>query len=128
VGCFARRRSRTPAGVKVNSIDDVGLALVPFAHGYATTLFATGLFGASLFGAVILLISTSLAICEAMGWEHGLNRRYSEAPAFYGIFTAILVIGAHVNPSWLNVVSRGSAGVLTLLSVYLPPSPIFARR
>jgi len=29
-----------------------------------------------------------------MGWEHGLNKGYSEAPAFYGIFTFILVVGA----------------------------------
>ncbi|HEY3352960.1 MAG TPA: Nramp family divalent metal transporter [Polyangia bacterium] len=155
-------------GIKVTTIDDVGLALVPFAKGYATTLFATGLFGASLFGAVILPISTSFAICEAMGWEHGLNKRYSEAPAFYGIFTAILVVGAvivlvpgapllfimrlsqvaqglvlpiflfflirlgsnerlmghHANPRWLNVVSWGSAVVLTGLSAYLLVSPL----
>jgi NRAMP (natural resistance-associated macrophage protein)-like metal ion transporter len=82
------------AKVDVKSIDEVGQALVPFARGYASVLFATGLFGASVFGAVILPISTSFTICEAMGWEHGLNRRYSEAPAFYGIFTFILVVGA----------------------------------
>ena len=84
------------AKVKVGTIDDVGLALVPFAKGYASLLFAVGLFGASLFGAVILPISTSFTICEAMGWEHGLNKRWSEAPAFYGIFTFILVIGAAI--------------------------------
>jgi NRAMP (natural resistance-associated macrophage protein)-like metal ion transporter len=84
------------AQVKVTTIDDVGLALVPFAKGHASLLFAVGLFGASLFGAVILPISTSFTICEAMGWEHGLNKRWSEAPAFYGIFTFILVIGAAI--------------------------------
>jgi NRAMP (natural resistance-associated macrophage protein)-like metal ion transporter len=84
------------AGVTVDSIDDVGLALVPFAKGHASLLFAVGLFGASLFGAMILPVSTAFTICEAMGWEHGLNKRWSEAPAFYGIFTLILVIGAGV--------------------------------
>ena len=84
------------AKVKVTTIDDVGLALVPFAKGHASLLFAVGLFGASLFGAVILPISTSFTICEAMGWEHGLNKRWAEAPAFYGIFTFILVIGAAI--------------------------------
>lgn len=84
------------AKVKVTTIDEVGLALVPFAKGHASLLFATGLFGASVFGAMILPVSTSFAICEAMGWEHGLNKRWSEAPAFYGIFTLILVVGGGI--------------------------------
>jgi Mn2+/Fe2+ NRAMP family transporter len=84
------------AKVKVTSIDEVGLALVPFAKGHASLLFATGLFGASVFGAMILPVSTSFAICEAMGWEHGLSKRWSEAPAFYGIFTLILVVGGGI--------------------------------
>jgi len=80
--------------VDVKTIEDVGLALVPFAKGHASLLFGVGLFSASLFGAAILPISTSFAVCEAMGWEHGLNKRYAEAPAFYGTFTLILVVGA----------------------------------
>jgi NRAMP (natural resistance-associated macrophage protein)-like metal ion transporter len=84
------------AGVKVETIDEVGLALVPFAKGHASLLFAIGLFGASLFGAAILPLSTSFTICEAMGWEHGISKRYSEAPAFYATFTAIMVLGALV--------------------------------
>ncbi len=84
------------AGVKVETIDDVGLALVPIAKGHASLLFAAGLFGASLFGAAILPLSTSFTICEAMGWEHGINRRYGEAPAFYVTFTMILAVGAAV--------------------------------
>jgi len=84
------------AKIKVTSIEEVGLALVPFAKGHASLLFATGLFGASLLGAMILPVSTSLAICEAMGWEHGLSKRWSEAPAFYGIFTLILVVGGGI--------------------------------
>jgi NRAMP (natural resistance-associated macrophage protein)-like metal ion transporter len=84
------------AGVKVESIEDVGLALVPFAKGHASLLFAVGLFGASLFGAAILPISTSFTICEAMGWEHGVNRRYGEAPMFYITFTTILGLGAAI--------------------------------
>jgi Mn2+/Fe2+ NRAMP family transporter len=79
--------------VDVKTIEDVGLALVPFAKGHASLLFGVGLFSASLFGAAILPISTSFAVCEAMGWEHGLNKRYGEAPAFYGTFTLILVVG-----------------------------------
>lgn len=84
------------AGVKVETIEDVGLALVPFAKGHASLLFALGLFGASLFGAAILPISTSFTICEAMGWEHGVNRRYGEAPMFYITFTMILGLGAAI--------------------------------
>ncbi len=86
----------TPGAPAVNSIDDIGKALVPLAGSYAGYLFALGLFNASLFGAAILPLSTSFAICEGMGWERGMNKTYDEAPWFYWIFSSLLVTGAAI--------------------------------
>ncbi|MFA7278335.1 MAG: Nramp family divalent metal transporter [Candidatus Gracilibacteria bacterium] len=80
----------------VTTIDDIGLSLVPIAGQYAGYLFAFGLFNASLFAAAILPLSTAYTICEALGWETGIDLSFEEAPQFYSIFTGLIVLGALV--------------------------------
>ncbi|HET7636510.1 MAG TPA: divalent metal cation transporter, partial [Candidatus Limnocylindria bacterium] len=41
-------------------------------------------------------LTTSYTVCESFGWESGLSRRFSEAPVFMGLYTALIVIGALV--------------------------------
>src|SRR5262249_47731514 len=72
---------------------DAAVALRPLAGQYAYLLFAAGLFNASLFAASILPISTAYAVCEGLGLESGLDKRVDEAPAFYWLYTAIIVLG-----------------------------------
>ena len=72
------------------------LALKPLVGRHASSLFAFGLFNASLFGACILPLSTAFYICEGMGWEVGVNRRFREAPQFYSLYTGIIALGAAV--------------------------------
>jgi Mn2+/Fe2+ NRAMP family transporter len=71
-------------------------ALRPLAGEYAYLLFAAGLFNASLFAASILPISTAYAVCEGLGLESGLDKRFEEAPAFYWLYTVLIVFGAGV--------------------------------
>jgi NRAMP (natural resistance-associated macrophage protein)-like metal ion transporter len=75
---------------------DAAVALKPLAGEYAYLLFAAGLFNASLFAASILPISTAYAVCEGLGLESGLDKRFEEAPAFYWLYTALIVLGAGV--------------------------------
>lgn len=70
------------------------LALKPLAGNWASALFALGLLNASLFAASILPLSTSYVICEAMGFESGIDRKFGEAKIFYGLYTALIAIGA----------------------------------
>lgn len=81
------------AGIRIQGAEDAALALAPFAGKYATVLFAVGLANASLFSACILPLATSYYICEAMGWESGVDRNFKEAPQFLGIYTALIVMG-----------------------------------
>ena len=67
---------------------------MPLAGKYAGLLFGFGLFNASLFAAAILPLSTAYSVCEGMGWERGIDMRLREAPWFYGIYTALIVLGA----------------------------------
>jgi len=69
-------------------------ALEPLAGKWAKTLFAFGLLNASLFAASILPLSTAHVVCEGLGFEAGLDHKFREAPAFYWLYTALVVIGA----------------------------------
>jgi len=80
--------------VRVDTADQAAKALAPLAGRFAAILFGVGLLNASLFAASILPISTSYTICEAMGWESGLDKRYGEAKQFYFLYTALIVLGA----------------------------------
>jgi Mn2+/Fe2+ NRAMP family transporter len=74
---------------------DAALALKPFGR-YAELLFSAGLFNASLFAASILPLSTAYAVCEGLGLEAGVNRRFREAPLFYWLYTSLIVVGGGV--------------------------------
>jgi NRAMP (natural resistance-associated macrophage protein)-like metal ion transporter len=84
------------AGVKITSAKDAALALAPLAGKYCTWLFAFGLLNASLFAASILPLSTAYTICEAFGWEASVNRKFSEAPQFYGLYSLMIFLGMAV--------------------------------
>jgi Mn2+/Fe2+ NRAMP family transporter len=84
------------AGVPINTAADAAIALKPLAGIYASWLFALGLFVASIFAAAILPLSTAYSICEGMGWDAGVDRRFEEAPQFFGLYTAMIILGAGV--------------------------------
>jgi Mn2+/Fe2+ NRAMP family transporter len=69
-------------------------ALRPLAGPYASRLFAFGLLNASLFAASIVPLSTAYVICEGLGVEAGVDKRFREAPIFYWLYTALILVGA----------------------------------
>lgn len=82
------------AGRSVETVEDAAQALFPLAGPYCGGLFAFGLLNASLFAASILPLATAYQVAEGIGWERGLDRSFSEAPEFYTIYTAFIVLGA----------------------------------
>jgi len=83
-------------GIRVETAADAAQALAPLAGKYCAALFAFGLLNASLFAASILPLSTAFVVCEAMGWENGVDKTFSEAPQFYGLYTALIFAGAAI--------------------------------
>ncbi len=77
----------------VNTAIDAAMALQKFAGPFSSLLFGVGLFGASLLAAAILPLSTAYGICEAFGFERGVSRSFSDAPAFQSIFTGLIILG-----------------------------------
>jgi len=80
----------------ISDAKDAAQALRPLAGQYAYILFAMGLFNASLFAASILPLSTAYTVCEGLGFESGVGKKFSEAPVFYWLYTILIVAGAGV--------------------------------
>ncbi|OQA21125.1 MAG: Divalent metal cation transporter MntH [Chloroflexi bacterium ADurb.Bin360] len=93
------------AGISVETAEQAAMALEPLVGSAARYLFAVGLLGASLLAASVLPLSTTYAVCEAFGWERGLDQRPREARIFYGLYVGIIV--------------------LSVLTVLIPGIPLF---
>jgi Mn2+/Fe2+ NRAMP family transporter len=108
------------AGKTIETAQDAALALAPLAGRYASTLFALGLLNASVFSAAILPLSTAYVVCEAFGWESGVDRSFSEAPIFFGTYTALIVLGAAVILLPIPSLVQAMMASQTLNGVVLP--------
>jgi len=75
---------------------DAAEAMKPLAGSYAFLLFAFGLFNASFFAASVLPLSTAYTVCEGLGFESGVDRRFGQAPFFYWLYTLLIAGGAAV--------------------------------
>jgi Mn2+/Fe2+ NRAMP family transporter len=84
------------SGIRIEGAKDAALALGPLAGENATILFGLGLLNASLFSAAILPLSTAYTVCEAFGWESSISHDWKDAPMFFGIYTALIVLGAAI--------------------------------
>jgi NRAMP (natural resistance-associated macrophage protein)-like metal ion transporter len=101
-------------------------SLVPLAGKWAALTFAFGLLNASLFAATILPLSTAHVICEGLGFEAGLDNKFREAPAFYWLYTVLIVIGGGIvllpnAPLWkIFIFSQVGNGVwLPIVTIFI---------
>jgi Mn2+/Fe2+ NRAMP family transporter len=92
VACAATLFVHGMGAIQVAS--DAAEAMRPLAGDYAFLLFAFGLFNASLFAASILPLSTAYTVCEGLGFESGVDKRFKEAPFFYWLYTLLILGGA----------------------------------
>jgi Mn2+/Fe2+ NRAMP family transporter len=79
----------------IHDATEAAKGLLPFGQ-YAYLLFSAGLLNASVFAACILPLSTAYSVCEGLGFESGVDKRFSEAPIFYWLYTLLIVVGAAV--------------------------------
>lgn len=106
------------AGINIDTAQDAASALGPLAGQYSFLLFAIGLFGASFLACCVIPLCTAYAICEAFGFESGLDNKIKEAPVFFGLFLFMIAISAIVvlipNISLINIIliTQQLAGIL----------------
>lgn len=101
-------------GIRIQDASDAALALKPLAGHYASSLFAICLANGSLLGAIIVPLSAAYCVCEAMGWERGINKTFKEAPQFMWIYTLLIVI-----PALLVLIPNAPLVFLMVLASFL---------
>jgi len=108
------------AGVRIETAKDAAVALRPLAGPYASILFAIGLLNASLLSSAVLPLSTAYVVCEAFGWESGVSKSLREAPIFFGVHAALIILGAGVILLPLKSLIATMMASQTLNGVILP--------
>lgn len=83
-------------GIEISQAKDAALALKPLAGAFASQVFAFGLFIASIFSATILPLATAFYVCEAFGFEAGIDKKWDEAKEFYILYSGILILSAAI--------------------------------
>jgi NRAMP (natural resistance-associated macrophage protein)-like metal ion transporter len=79
---------------KITDAAQAAVALKPLAGKFAAALFAIGLVNAGVLSAAILPLATAYNVCEGLGFESGVEKRFSQAKVFYGLYTFLIVAGA----------------------------------
>lgn len=93
VACAATLHAK---GIRIEEAKDAAIALGPLAGRAASIIFAAGLLVASIFSATILPLATAFYVCEAFGFEAGIDKSWKEAPEFYWLFTAIIAVSVAI--------------------------------
>lgn len=79
---------------EITDASQAATALQPLAGKFAAALFAIGLVNASVLSAAILPLATAYNVCEGLGFESGVEKRWDQAKVFYGLYTFLIVSGA----------------------------------
>jgi len=114
-----------PKGIQIAGATEAAQALRPLAGRYCEWLFAAGLLNASLLGAAVVTLTTAYTICEAFGWEMGLNRRWREASAFYGVILTTIIVAAAIVVFWRGVLFHLMLLAQVLNGILLPVVLVF---
>jgi Mn2+/Fe2+ NRAMP family transporter len=83
-------------GIVVESAQEAAMALEPLLGTVARYLFGLGLLAVSILAAGVLPLATAYVVCEAFGFESGLDTSFREAPVFNGIITFFMFVPAAV--------------------------------
>ena len=86
----------------IESAEQAAEALRPIAGPFASLLFSLGIIGTGLLALPVLAGAGAYSIGEALRWPVGLERKASEAKAFYGVLALSTIIGLLLNFIGIN--------------------------
>lgn len=109
----------------VQSAADAARALEPVVGDAATALFGVGLLGATLLAGAVLPLATAYAVSEAFGVPKGVNLDFRRGKVFFGLFTALIIIGVALALIPGVPVMKLLVGVQVLNGILLPIILVF---
>ena len=86
----------------IQTAEQAAQALVPIAGDYAGVLFLLGILGTGLLSVPVLAGASSYAMAETFGWRESLEKRPSQARAFYAVIFLSILVGLTLNLVGLN--------------------------
>ncbi|MEG2777966.1 MAG: divalent metal cation transporter, partial [Aurantimicrobium sp.] len=86
----------------IQTAEQAAQALVPIAGDYAGVLFLLGILGTGLLSVPVLAGASSYAMAETFGWRESLEKRPSQARAFYAVIFLSILVGLTLNLLGLN--------------------------
>jgi Mn2+/Fe2+ NRAMP family transporter len=86
----------------IQTAEQAAAALQPIAGEYAGVLFLVGIVGVGLLSVPVLAGASAYAIAETFGWRESLEKRPSQARAFYAVLLVSILIGLSLNLIGLN--------------------------
>ena len=89
----------------IQTAEQAAAALRPIAGDYAGVLFLVGIVGVGLLSVPVLAGASAYAIAETFGWRESLEKRPSQARAFYAVLFISILIGLSLNLIGLNPMS-----------------------
>jgi Mn2+/Fe2+ NRAMP family transporter len=104
----------------LDTVAQIAQAIEPFlGAGTGRVLFGLGMTGSALVATIVVTLTAARTLGEVLGLKHSLENEPREAPWFYGIYTASLVVGGVIVASGVNLV-RLSVGVQVMNALLLP--------
>jgi Mn2+/Fe2+ NRAMP family transporter len=85
----------------LTSTKEIAQALEPFAGKFAMLLFTVGIIGVGLLAIPTLTGSAAYAFSETFRWRHGLDEKWWQARAFYGVIILSTAVGIAMD--WINI-------------------------
>jgi len=104
----------------LDTVQQISDSLTPFLGSDLGRLaFALGMSGAALVATIVVALTAAWGVGEVTGYRRSLTDHPKEAPWFYGIFTACLVLGGILVASGVNLVKL-SVAVEVVNALLLP--------
>eukprot|EP00697_Spironema_sp_BW2_P000383 gnl/Spiro4/10481_TR5615_c0_g1_i1.p1 gnl/Spiro4/10481_TR5615_c0_g1~~gnl/Spiro4/10481_TR5615_c0_g1_i1.p1 ORF type:complete len:448 (+),score=89.98 gnl/Spiro4/10481_TR5615_c0_g1_i1:128-1471(+) len=113
-----------PYGTSLDTVTEFSNALTPQLGRVAgRVLFCMGMLGGALIGAIVVTLTATWTLGEVSGFGRAFEKGAAEAPWFYGVYTLVLLTGAGICLSGLNIVMLNVA--VQVLNAALVPVVLF---
>lgn len=112
---------KTNPGAPLNDVQQISAALTPtLGETAGRVLFALGMSGAALIATIVVSLTAAWGLGEITGFKRSLQDHPKDAPWFYGIYTAILIIGGILIASKIINLVNLSVAVNVMNALLLP--------
>jgi Mn2+/Fe2+ NRAMP family transporter len=112
--------SGSKSGAALDTVQQIAGAITPFLGTAAgKIMFAMGMIGSALVATIVVTLTAARTVGELLGVKHSLDHAPLDAPWFYGVYAASLIVGGLVVASGVNLVTL-SVGVQVMNALLLP--------